>query len=287
MDLDAASLVIQDTLLSEELSISDRDFEFLRKMIHKTTGITIDESKRVLLQGRLATRIKELNIDNIKGYLTLLRYQPKSELEHLANVITTNTTSFLRHDYQFGFLANYLKQKSRIIRKYGINMWSAGCSTGQEPYSIAWVATKFLPPDAVTNISIFASDIDSTAIQKAISGIYSTNMLTGLPENFIQDGFLRGKGQYEGLVKIKPHVQALVKFQRLNLVANWSISTHYEIIFCRNVCIYFDKDTQRILFNRFAELQRPGDYLFTGRSEHMPDGCSSYKLVGKSTYQRI
>lgn len=267
-------------------AITERDFVFLRSLIHRHTGIHIDEARKTLLINRVSERLRELNIGNIKGYLTHLKTEPDTELEQLANAITTNTTSFLRHDYQFEFLASYLSEQANEIKKRGFRIWSAACSTGQEAYSIAWTAAQNLPPTALGKIRIIASDINGNALKKAFAGVYASAELADLPEDYISTGFLRGTGQFAGLAKIKPEIQALVRFHRVNLVADWPWTDRFDIIFCRNVCIYFDRDTQLTLFRRFAELQRAGDCLFTGHSEHIPDTCDFYQPTGKSIYRK-
>lgn len=271
----------------DALFLSDRDFTFLKDLIHRNTGINIDESKKCLLQGRLSSRIRELDLDNIKSYLMRLKADPETELEHLANTITTNTTSFFRHDYQFDFLEKYLRKKEKIIKTHGLRIWSAGCSSGQEPYSIAWIAAHNLAPENVPRVKIFATDIDSSALSKASTGIYLIDHLKELPERYIRGGFLRGTGNHSGYAKIKPEIRALVEFRRVNLVEKWPFKGYFDIIFCRNVCIYFDKGTQLTLFDRFAGIQREGGYLLTGHAEHVPDGCDKYKTINKSIYKRI
>lgn len=286
MAINAPHSVIPGTANERSVFIAERDFEFLRALIHRHTGIHIDKTKKSLLRNRVAERLQELDIGNIKGYLTRLKTEPDIELEQLANAITTNTTSFMRHDYQFEFLANYLSQKANDIKKRGFRIWSAACSTGQEPYSIAWTAAQNLPPTALEKTRIIASDINGNALKKAFAGVYANTELADLPEDYITTGFLRGTGQFAGLAKIKPEIQALVRFHRVNLVADWPWTDRFDIIFCRNVCIYFDRDTQLTLFRRFAELQREGDYLFTGHSEQIPDTCDFYQPAGKSIYRK-
>lgn len=274
-------------LEEDNLFLSERDFMFLKDIVHQKTGISIDQTKKYLLQGRLSSRLKELGIDNIKGYLTWLRSNPETELEHLANAITTNTTSFFRHDYQFDFLAKYLKIKEKIIKANGLRIWSAGCSSGQEPYSIAWTVMHNLKPESISKVRIFATDIDSNVLGKAATGVYPTEHLKELPERYIKSGFLRGTGDHFGYAKVKPQIRALVEFRRVNLIEKWPFKSFFDIIFCRNVCIYFDKKTQSDLFERFAAIQKEGGYLLTGHAESIPDSCNKYKTINKSIYKKI
>lgn len=271
----------------DELFLSERDFLFLRDIVHQKTGISIDPGKKFLLQGRLSSRMKELGLDNIKGYLTWLRSNLESELEHLANAITTNTTSFFRHDYQFDFLAKYLRIKEKLIKVNGLRIWSAACSSGQEAYSIAWTAVHNLKPENIPKVKIFATDIDSNVLSKASTGIYPMEQLNELSERYIKSGFLKGTGSLSSYVKIKPEIRALVEFRRINLIEQWPFKGFFDIIFCRNVCIYFDKTTQLDLFERFASIQKEGGYLLTGHAEHIPEGCDKYKAINKSIYKRI
>lgn len=271
----------------DDLYLSERDFVFLRDIVHKKTGISIDQTKKYLLQGRLSLRIRELGIDNIKGYLTWLRSNPETEFEHLANAITTNTTSFFRHDYQFDFLAKYLRIKEKLIKTHGLRIWSTACSSGQEPYSIAWTVMHNLKPESISKVRIFATDIDSNVLGKASTGVYPTEQLNELPERYIKSGFLRGTGNHAGYAKVKPEIRALIEFRRVNLIEKWPFKSYFDIIFCRNVCIYFGKKTQSELFERFAAIQKEGGYLLTGHAEHIPDGCDKYKPINKSIYKRI
>lgn len=271
----------------DDLFLSERDFTFLKDIVHQKTGISIDQTKKYLLQGRLSSRLRELGIDNINGYLTWLRSNLETELEHLANAITTNTTSFFRHDYQFDFLTKYLRIKEKIIKTNGLRIWSAACSSGQEPYSIAWTVMHNLKPESIPKVRILATDIDSNVLSKASTGVYPTEQLTELSERYIKSGFLRGTGNHSGYAKVKPEIRALVEFRRVNLIEKWPFKSHFDIIFCRNVCIYFDKNTQSALFERFAAIQKEGGYLLTGHAESIPDSCDKYKPINKSIYKKI
>lgn len=284
-------MAIPTTLISSpeanELSLSERDFMFLRDIVQEKTGINVDPTKKFLLQSRLSHRIKELGLDNIKAYLMWLKPNLETELEHLANAITTNTTSFFRHDYQFDFLAKYLRIKEKLIKTNGLRIWSAACSSGQEAYSIAWTVIHNLKPENIPKTKIFATDIDSNVLGKASTGVYPLEQLKELSERYIKSGFLKGTGGHSGFAKVRPEIRALVEFRRVNLIEKWPFKNSFDIIFCRNVCIYFDKSTQSELFERFAAVQKEGGYLLTGHAEHIPEGCNKYKAINKSIYKRI
>lgn len=285
--MNAAATPDTDIETREIFSFSDCDFLIIKRLVHESTGIYLDHTKRFLVQTRLSRRLKQLGLKSFRDYRILLQSGDEQELEHLANAITTNTTSFFRHDHQFRFLAKALaaRQQSGPIEE--IRIWSAGCSSGEEPYTIAWVANEVLSKENRDKVRILATDLDSESLKTAEAGIYPREVVSQLTERNIRDAFFRGTGQYEGYVKIKPELRSLVTFKKLNLMHQWPFKGPFDFLFCRNVCIYFHKDTQRVLMERLADMQEEGSHLFIGQSENLFATCNLYKLVEPAIYRKL
>jgi chemotaxis protein methyltransferase CheR len=256
------------------LSVTDEEFRLFRDLIHKQTGISLKDGKRPLLASRLAKRLRDLDLETLTEYYTYLkRSDPQSEeMRRMVNCITTNKTSFFREDHHFHFLHNWLKQRTQdrvhsSARR--LRIWSAACSSGEEPYSIAITILEALGRIG-WNIEVLATDIDTDILARGESGLYDIDSLAEMDNALKRKYFLRGKGQMEGLVQVKPEVRRLVMFQCLNLVAEpWSVQGKFDAIFCRNVIIYFDRPTQEQLFNRLLGHLAPDGHLFVGHSESL------------------
>ncbi|MBN1379564.1 MAG: protein-glutamate O-methyltransferase CheR [Gammaproteobacteria bacterium] len=268
-------------------SFSDCDFLIIARLIHENTGIYLDHTKRFLVQTRLSRRLKELGLDSFREYRLLLQSGMMDELEYLANAITTNTTSFFRHDSQFMFLERYFLEMQLKKEFPNIRIWSAGCSSGEEPYTIAWVAYSTLEAKNFDKVSILATDLDSEILKVAKKGVYPEECVSKLPPEKVRQAFYRGHGANSGFVKIKPEISSIVTFKKLNLIENWSVERPFDLIFCRNVCIYFHKDTQRALMEKLADMQDEGGYLFLGQSESLFATCNLYKTIENAIYRKI
>lgn len=268
-------------------AFSDCDFMIIKRLVHEYTGIYLDHTKRFLVQTRLARRLKLLGLSSFREYRLLLQTGKKDELEQLANAITTNTTSFFRHDSQFEYLASLFRKMQSRKDFPEIRIWSAGCSSGEEPYTIAWVANSTLSSENYKKVKILATDLDSEILKTAQRGVYSLDAVSKLPPSKLKQAFLRGSGANSGFVKVKPELKSIVNFSKLNLINEWNIKGPFDLIFCRNVCIYFHKDTQRALMERLADMQSKGGYLFIGQSESLFATCNLYKTVKSSIYQKI
>lgn len=271
----------------EILTFTDSDFLIIKQLVHQYTGIYLDHTKRFLVQTRLSRRLKQLGFNSFREYRILLQSEGSNELEHLANAITTNTTSFFRHDHQFEFLAAQLAQQQAQGEIDKIRIWSAGCSSGEEPYTIAWVVNEVLSKSNRDKVKILATDLDSEVLEIAEQGIYTSEVVSQLSERNIRQAFYRGTGDYEGYVKIKPELRSLVTFRKINLMHDWPISGPFDYLFCRNVCIYFHKDTQRVLMERLADMQEEGNYLFIGQSESLFSTCNLYRRIEPAIYRKI
>ncbi|MDP4528504.1 CheR family methyltransferase [Alkalimonas delamerensis] len=265
--------------VEREFAYSKADFDAVRKQLHLLTGIRLADSKDSMVYSRLVRRIRALRLSGFAAYLTYLDKHPE-ETEQFINALTTNLTSFFREPHHFEVLSTYLKKHPGQI-----NIWCAASSTGEEPYSIAMVvAETFGRFDAP--VQIIATDIDSQVLQKAQAGIYRADRLQGLDERRCKQFFFRGKGSQTGFVKVVPELQKMVQFRQLNLLdAKWHIRGPFDLIFCRNVMIYFDKPTQLKLLERMVRLLTPSGLYIAGHSENFAQATHLVKAIGQTTYR--
>ena len=267
---------------------SDADFHCLQKLVAHHTGISLSDSKSDLVYGRLSKRLRSLGLKRFEQYIALLNEDPDAELEHFTNAITTNLTSFFREQHHFDYLAGHIVPL--LLNRYRttgrIRIWSAGCSTGEEPYSLAMTIREAIPNIDQLDIRILATDLDSNVVRTAADGVYPLSSINGLDSQRCKRWFQRGKGTHEGMVRIRPEVQKLIAFRQLNLMHDWPMQGQFDVIFCRNVVIYFDKETQSRLFDRFANIMQSDGHLIIGHSETLNSHCDRFKLIDKTIYKR-
>lgn len=270
----------------KEFPMSDKDFQRIARLAGKYTGIVLGDHKRDMVYGRIARRIRKLGLIRFKDYLDYLESHQEKELSNFINVITTNLTSFFRENHHFDYLLEKVlpEVKRKQMGNKKIRIWSAGCSTGQEPYSIAMTLNKF-GFSSDWDVKVLATDLDSEVLAKAQSAVYSTSDVDGLDDTTVKNNFQRNEVRKE--VKVKERVSKYIHFKRLNLLENWPISGPFDFIFCRNVVIYFDKETQKVLFNRYAELLEVGGYLFIGHSENLHGITERFENLGNTIYRKI
>ncbi|MBI4522671.1 MAG: protein-glutamate O-methyltransferase CheR [Deltaproteobacteria bacterium] len=256
--------------------ITDREFSAFRDLILREAGISLSEGKRQLLCSRLAKRLRHFGFHTFSQYYDyLLTQDPKHEERlRMINCMTTNKTDFFRESHHFNFLSQHMIPQIRQrafcggVRK--IRVWSAGCSSGEEPYSIAMTVREALGSLLGWDVKILASDIDTEMIRNGSDGIYAAERLSGVPYELKRKHFLRGKGECEGYLQVHPELRDLVVFRRINLMDEpWPIHTYFDAIFCRNVVIYFNRETQEKLFERLATYLSEEGYLFVGHSENL------------------
>lgn len=268
-----------------EFAFGDADFEALRRLVKSETGINLSESKRELVYGRVSRRLRALGLRSFAEYRRLLEQAGADEMVQFCNAITTNLTAFFREAHHFDLLTTHLQALDRAGTRR-LRIWSAGCSSGEEPYSIAMTVLDALPNASRWDIRILATDLDSDVLERAARGRYAAERIQGVGP--------RRRGQYFRPVQsaagpcfeVKPDIRAMVVFKQLNLMHPLPMKGPLDVIFCRNVVIYFDKDTQRALFSRMAQLQRPADLLFLGHSESLFKVSEDYALLGKTVYRR-
>lgn len=267
---------------------TDADFNCLRRLVWTHTGISLSEHKRDLVYGRLSKRLRVHGLSRFKDYCALLESDAGEELEHFTNAITTNLTSFFREGHHFEYLARevvpMLLERYRENRR--LRFWSAGCSTGEEPYSLAITLREAIPDINNRDVRILATDLDSRVVQSAMEGIYPQQRVEGMDRQRVKRWFRRGTGGHEGKVRMSQELRQLITFRQLNLMHDWPMRGLFDVIFCRNVVIYFDKPTQKILFERFAEVMQPASHLFVGHSESLHKVTDRFDLIGKTIYRK-
>jgi len=272
-----------------EFEFTRQDFDFLRKFSNDRTGIVVTDDKEGMFYSRLSRRLRQLGLKNFKEYCQLLQTRAgKEETVQLINAITTNLTAFFREKHHFEYLKDRVipefRQRNRSERSFKI--WSAGCSTGEEPYSLAMVLNEAFADLPTWDIKVLATDIDSNVLEQAATGIYRNDRVTDMPINAVKENFKRGKGKQSGLVRAKSSLRKLIGFSQLNLMDAWSVPTK-DVIFCRNVIIYFDKETKKRLIDRYADTLRDGGYLFIGHSESLIGASDRFKLIRQTIYRKV
>ena len=273
--------------VEREFELTDAEFQRLRDLVHVRTGVALSDAKREMLYGRLARRLRKLNMTSFAKYCDLVERGGAEELQELTNAITTNLTSFFRENHHFEMLAGEAFPQIEAARSVTqrIRLWSAGCSTGEEPYSLAVVVREMLAHLPRWDIKLLATDIDSKVVATAAEGEYADERFSGAQTERLKKWFPQVAAR-PGCKAASPELKSLITFKQLNLLDSWPMKGPFDVIFCRNVVIYFDKATQRTLFDRMAELQEPGGWLFVGHSESLLNVTRRYKLVGRTVYRR-
>ncbi|GAB6039402.1 CheR family methyltransferase [Endothiovibrio diazotrophicus] len=271
-----------------EFVFTDRDFARIRELVKQNAGIHLSDAKKNMVYSRLSRRLRELRLTSFDVYLQRLDHQSGEELVNFINAITTNLTAFFRENHHFEFLTTTLLPE--LMRRKGadrrIRIWSAGCSSGEEPYSIAIAVREALPPGQYWDVRILATDLDSNMVTTAARGVYTLERVSGLSGQRLRRWFRRGTGAREGLVKVAGELREMITFKQLNLMHEWPIRGPIDVIFCRNVVIYFDKETQRRLFDRYADLMPEQGHLFIGHSESLFKVTERFDPLGNTIYRK-
>lgn len=272
--------------MKTDYKLGNREFEFLRSKVFDHSGISLGDEKKQLVYSRLRKRLRTLSLNNFEEYCRLLESGDKEELLFFTNAMTTNLTSFFRENHHFEYLEKtvlpHLMKVKADTRK--IRIWSAGCSTGEEPYSIAMTVKKVIPESWDTKI--LATDIDSNVVQIAKKGIYTLERINGIDKELLKKWFLKGSGSNAGKAQVNAELKKIITFRQLNLIHEWPMKGLMDIIFCRNVVIYFDKPTQTKLFDRYANIIHPDGYLFVGHSEALFKVTDRFDLIGNTVYSK-
>lgn len=266
-----------------EISLSEREFARVKSRVYQVAGISLSDAKRTLVISRLSKIVRNLGLPSFDAYVDFLERGGSAQNgQDFVNALTTNLTRFYREDHHFDHLRKHvqtlLATKPRGSR---LRIWSAGCSTGQEPYTIGMDLLGAFPDLKRWDFKILGTDIDTAVLEKAAHGVYPESELSGLSHERAAPLVRPG----DGTIRIPDAVRALVSFKPLNLIGPWPMRGPFDAIFCRNVAIYFDKATQGEVFGRFSQLMAPEGFLYIGHSENLGSGGDGFRLVGKTIYQ--
>jgi len=266
-----------------EISLSEREFARIKGRVYSVAGISLSDAKRTLVVSRLSKIVRALGLPSFDAYVDFLERGGTSlDGQEFVNALTTNLTRFYREDHHFDHLRQHVAQLIQAKpRGQRLRIWSAGCSTGQEPYTIGMDLITAFPELKRWDFKILATDIDTAVLAKAATGSYPESELSGLSSERAR--LLEKPG--DGTIRVPGYARELVSFKPLNLIQPWPVKGPFDAIFCRNVAIYFDKPTQGEVFGRFAKLLGPEAFLYIGHSENLGSGSEGFKLVGKTIYQ--
>lgn len=261
--------------------VGQNDFERAAKLLHARAGIVLGAHKREMAERTLGLRARHAGVSSVREFLDHLERNAESpHWEAFINAFTINHTAFFREQHHFDILAKFIR-----TRKKPIDVWCCASSTGEEPYSIAITLREALA-DPDNSVSILATDIDTQAVERAAQGVYSLDRVKPVPEALLRKYFMRGTGAKSGMVRVKPVLRNMIQFNTLNLLdPGWPAGGQkYDVIFCRNTMIYFDKPTQTRILERFAAALKPGGLLFAGHSENFTYLTKAFKLQGQTVY---
>jgi len=270
-------------------ALSDREFEFLprdfakvRTLIYARAGINLHEGKQAMVYSRLSRRLRETGHTSFEDYLRDLEAGNQGqEWQEFVNCLTTNLTSFFREEHHFHALHDWLKERGNQSTR----IWCCAASTGEEPYSLAMVCAETMGLHAP--VKILATDIDTNVLATASRGVYDANA-RGLNHVRLRNYFLKGKGSNDGSIRVKPELARLIEFKPFNLMSTaWQLGEGFDIVFCRNVMIYFDAPTQRKVLERIHGVMKPKSKLFVGHSENFTESRDLFSLRGKTIYDRV
>lgn len=253
------------SIAPREFQLSDADFGRIRQLLKQRSGIDVDAGKRSLVYGRLARRLRTLKLSNFTDYLALVEDPANEESRRFLNALTTNVTELFREEHHFDLLRERIVPEMLKAGANRLRIWSAGCSLGDEPYSIA-LTLALIPEVQSWDIRILATDIDSDVLSQASSGVYQLERIEKLKPR-VRSLFERGTGKNAGLARVSKPIRDLIAFKQLNLHEPWPMRGPFDVVFCRNVIIYFDTPTRDRLVRRYEQILRPGGYLCLGHSE--------------------
>ncbi|WP_441004463.1 CheR family methyltransferase [Pseudocolwellia agarivorans] len=268
--------------------LSDDDFDFVCNYVYQKSRIVLSDTKREMVYRRFTRIIRDRHLESFSDYCQLLRSDPDGEERYFINAVTTNLTSFFREEHHFDYLAqhelpNLIKKGSKRMR-----IWCSASSTGEEPYSIAMTVKESLKSLLNSwDVKILATDIDSNVLNTGKEGIYEYKGVEDIPEHLVKKYFSRGMGINSNKVKTTPDIQSLITFKELNLMNEWPMKGPFDVIFCRNVLIYFDKKTQLELFERFHNLLAPNGLLILGHSENLGVFQQHFENVGRTIFRKL
>ncbi len=269
-----------------EFSITTDEFHRFRTLIYDESGISLSDQKQSLLASRLSKRLRDLGAATFSEYYAKVTEDPtREEFTRMLDLISTNKTDFFREPKHFDFLRERILPELESAKR--IRIWSSACSSGEEPYTIAMTLYEGVRNPERWDFKILASDLSTRVLAKAAAGTYDQDRFRDVPPDVIKRHFLRGRGDHTGVFKVKPHLTSAITFRRLNLMDDhFPIKNPLDLIFCRNVMIYFDRPTQETLVNKFHHYLKPGGYLFIGHSESLQWVTHPFKSIAPTIYQK-
>ena len=274
-----------------EFPYTETDFRQIAGMIYDEAGIFLPETKMNLVYSRLARRLRTLKMRSFHDYILYVRSdRGREERRHLTNALTTNLTHFFREPHHFKTISAELAQEAltKTARGGRYRIWSAGCSTGEEPYSMAISLLSVVPELLDRDVKILATDIDSEAVDKAIKGAYDKEIINPVEPALRHRFFETGWGPNADRYVVNDQLRSMVSFKTLNLMTPWPMRFPFDAIMCRNVVIYFDEQTKSVLWQRFADQLAPGGWLFIGHSERVHGGARDcFDAAGLTTYRKV
>jgi len=273
------------------LELSDKDFERFRSLVYEKCGINLHAGKKELVRARLGKRLRQTKFKKFSQYYNyLVEEDSGDELIEMLNAISTNLTSFFREPKHFDFLSSEVlpayEAEFKNDRNKSLRVWSAGCSSGEEPYSIAMQLCEYFDYASSWKIFILATDISTKVLSTAVSGVYHEAQTKNISSDILRKYFQRGHGKWEGHYRVKPFIRNMVEFKRLNLMESFSFTQSFDIIFCRNVMIYFDKKGQQKVVNKFYQNLSKAGYLFIGHSESLMSTKHRFNYVRPTIYSK-
>ncbi len=270
-------------------ALTDRTFERIQAFGAREAGLSIPDSKRAMVQSRIARRLAAVGQTSFDNYLDFVEGNSGgAEKDELLSVLVTNVSHFFREEHHFDTLSKDILPglMQKAARGERVRIWSAACSSGQEPYTIAMCILEAAPNAAQMDVKILATDIDKNILTKSRAGEYDAGQIDGIP-NALRKKYLQPAGQASGAFSVVPALRDLITFRRLNLMHDWPMKGQFDVIFCRNVVIYFSQETQEELWPRFESKLHPDGWLFLGHSERIrPGPHTQFEAVGITTYRR-
>ena len=274
----------------QEFTLSPADFERVRQLIYERAGISLHQGKQAMVYSRLSRRLRETRHNGFADYLQWLERatgaEAEAEWQEFVNCLTTNLTAFFREEHHFHALVDDLRARASLMQGRPLRIWCNAASTGEEPYSLAMTVVETLGPSA--QVKLVCSDIDTKVLATAQRGVYAAEA-RGLSPERQKRHFMRGTGANAGSIRVKPELARLIEFRAFNLMsASWqALGEPFDLVFCRNVMIYFDAATQREVLKRMHGQMKPGGLLYVGHSENFSDATELFRLRGKTIYERV
>lgn len=276
---------------ASEFEYTDKDFTQIKGMIYDDAGIFLPDTKMNLVYSRLARRVRVLGMQRFIDYIAFVAgKEGREERGHLLSALTTNLTHFFREPHHFETIRNEIAKEAlaKTARGGKYRIWSAGCSSGEEPYSLAIGLLDAAPELAKRDVKILGTDIDPVVVNRATTGLYDREVIDPVEPRLREKFFQSGWGPHADRFCVGDEVRAMVDFQLLNLMGPWPIRESVDAVMCRNVVIYFDEATKGVLWQRFSEVLDPGGWLFIGHSERLSGHAKDkFESVGLTTYRRV